>query len=65
MSTGGNASDEKLSNLRAILGDDIPTARLAQVLEASNGSLEHAIEIYFGQMQQQPSEPPAQIPERS
>ena len=63
-SSGGNASDEKLSNLRAILGSDIPTARLAQVLEASNGSLEHAIEIYFGQMPQQPSEPPSAIPER-
>ena len=63
-SSGGDANDEKLSNLRAILGSDIPTARLAQVMEASNGSLEHAIEIYFGQMQQQPPEPPAAIPER-
>ena len=66
MSSGGNgtqASDEKLSNLRAILGDGIPKARLAQVFEASNGSLEHAIEIYFGQMQQQPSQPTIRNPE--
>lgn len=58
MSSGGKGMEEnddnerKLSNLRAILGDEIPKARLTQVLEASNGSLEHAIGIYFHQMQQ-------------
>jgi hypothetical protein len=55
MSSGRNDdiedNEKKLSNLRAILGDEIPKARLTQVLEASNGSLEHAIEIFFNQMQ--------------
>ena len=54
MSSGGNDdindNEKKLSNLRAILGADIPNARLTQVLEASNGSLEHAIAIFFNQM---------------
>ena len=57
MSSGGtdssNVDEEKLLNLRAILGNEIPRARLAQILEASNGSLEHAIEIYFHQKHQQ------------
>ena len=51
--TEKNDMKEKLSNLRAMLGNEISTARLTQILEASNGSLEHAIEIYFSQMQQQ------------
>lgn len=57
MSSGGNVSNDneaKLSNLRAILGNEIPKARLSQILEASNGSLEHAVDIYFNQMQQLP-----------
>ena len=46
-------NEEKLSNLKAILGNEIPRARLTQIFEASNGSLEHAIEIYFHQKQQE------------
>ena len=60
MSSGGtdsnNVNEEKLLNLRAILGNEIPRARLTQVLEASNGSLEHAIEIYFHQKHQHQQE---------
>ncbi len=57
-SSRGAASDnhEKLPKLRAILGNEIPDARLIQVLEASNGSLEYAIEIYFHQTQNEPSQ---------
>ncbi len=56
--TKTTSDNEKLVNLKAILGDGIPDSRMIQVLEASNGSLEHAIEIYFSQMQQQqPSKP--------
>lgn len=46
-------TEEKLANLRSVLGSDAPRARLTEILEASNGSLEHAIEIYFHQQQQE------------
>lgn len=71
MSSGGRGMEEnednerKLSNLRAILGDEIPKARLSQVLEASNGSLEHAIEIYFHQMQQTVQNPEVECATKS
>jgi len=69
MSSGGSGDyasghNEKLSSLRAILGDEIPAPRLIQILEASNGSIEHAIEIYFGQMQQI-SQPVNEEPKRN
>ena len=56
MPSRGNDTEEcdnenKISNLKAVLGNQIPASRLSQILEASNGSLEHAIEIYFHQMQ--------------
>lgn len=42
---------EKVSTLRAILGLDIPQERLQEILEASNGSVEGAIDVYFHQEQ--------------
>lgn len=50
--------EEKIQRLRAILGDETPSERLEQVLEASNGSIEHAIEIFFHQQQEQHQEEP-------
>ncbi|KAG7352427.1 ATP-dependent DNA ligase I [Nitzschia inconspicua] len=52
---------EKIQRLRGILGNDISSERLKQVLEASNGSLEHSIEIFFHQnehQKQQEDHPP-------
>ena len=43
-----NEKEEKLSNLKAILGD-VGKERLIEILEASDGSLDHAISIYFDQ----------------
>jgi len=45
--------EEKLVNLKAILGDHVRKDRLVDILEASDGSLEHAISIYFDQKNQQ------------
>lgn len=53
MSTGTGTVEEKLLNLKAILGDHIRKERLVDILEASDGSLEHAISIYFNQKHQQ------------
>jgi hypothetical protein len=47
-----NEKEEKLSSLKAILGD-VGNERLIEILEASNGSLDHAISIYFDQKHQQ------------
>ena len=47
-----NEKEEKLSNLKAILGD-VGKERLIEILEASDGSLDHAISIYFDQKHQQ------------
>jgi DNA ligase 1 len=46
-----NDEAEKIQSLGAILGEEIPLARLRQILEASNGSIEHAIEIFFHQQE--------------
>jgi ATP-dependent DNA ligase I len=50
----GRASDKarKLQTLQAILGHDVSQKRLQQILGASNGSVEHAIEIFFHQHEQ-------------
>jgi hypothetical protein len=47
-----NEKEEKLSNLKAILGD-VGKERLIEILEASDGSLDHAISIHFDQKHQQ------------
>jgi hypothetical protein len=47
-----NEKEEKLSNLKAILGD-VGKERLIEILEASDGSLDHAISIYFDQKHRQ------------
>jgi ATP-dependent DNA ligase I len=40
-----------IATLRSILGKDVPTKRLYEILDASNGSVERAIDIYFHQEQ--------------
>jgi DNA ligase-1 len=46
--------DDKVSTLQSIIGQGIiPTERAHELLEAANGSLERAIDIYFHQQQQQ------------
>lgn len=41
-----------LASLRAVLGDNVPQQRLEELLEASNGNLERAIDTYFHQQTQ-------------
>jgi hypothetical protein len=43
---------KKLQSLQVILGHDVPQERLQQVLLASNGSVEYALEIFFHQQEQ-------------
>jgi DNA ligase-1 len=41
--------DKPTALLRMLLGDHIPESRLVELLEASNGRLEQAVDIYFHQ----------------
>jgi ATP-dependent DNA ligase I len=45
--------EAKIATLRAILGENVPAERLYEILDASNGSVERALDVYFHQEQDQ------------
>lgn len=45
----GEMDEATIDTLRTILGGHVPTERLHEILDASNGSIERALDVYFHQ----------------